>query len=347
MELCSIQDAFPDIKNGKDSKAAKEERRAARKRAKKCKGPAEEYLNVVDDIPTDPDRPAVKRMGEIPAYIAYEDAFIDLSGGKFEGFKMPTLPTANCLIGDASYPSYFGKGLDDADDAAPINWPTDATVLEQQAKIVTDKAALDTLKGSAGIGSGVPDTFQKVGSTIGSAGYALYNSIPADEGFTNMFNDSEEAEMHETFEYEFGGTGNSKAGAITSKTLPAPSLDDAWKPLTPAKTTTAFFKAPKAPKQNAFEPTDEDIFHKNKKAGRIEKSAPATRHRPEPAELPAGADPEVQRNQMAQQMRELTKKFEDLEAKHQRDTKNEVLLFVGTGLFILVSLDIVARLARR
>ena len=65
------------------------------------------------------------------------------------------------------------------------------------------------------------------------------------------------------------------------------------------------------------------------------------------AEPPAGNDPESMRNQMAQQMRELMKKFEDLEERRRRDTKNEVLLFVGTGLFVLLSLDIVARLSRR
>jgi len=344
MELCSIQDAFPDIKGGKESKAAKEERRAARKRAKKCKGPAEEYLKMVDDIPTDPDRPAIKRMGEIPAYVSYEDAFLDLSGGKFEGFKMPTLPSANCLVSDAGYPSYFGKGLDDADEATPVNWPTNATVLEQQAKIVTDKVALNTLKGSAGIGSGTDDMFQKVGSTIGSAGYALYNSLPADEGFTNMFNDSADTVLNETFEYEFGGKGAAKAGANVSKTLPAPSLDDAWKPLTPAKTTTAFFKVPKEDEDGDAEPIEMSTLRPDKRLGRIEKNSPAVRPRPEPEE---GNNPLEMRGQMAQQMRELTKKFEDLEAKHQRDTKNEVLLFVGTGLFILVSLDVVARLARR
>jgi hypothetical protein len=162
-----------------------------------------------------------------------------------------------------------------------------------------------------------------------------------------MFNDSADTVLNETFEYEFGGKGASKAGAVgpASKTLPAPSLDDAWKPLTSAKTKTAFFKMKENTLINDVAPAEESMLRKDKRVGRIkENEQPEKTAAIEPAE---GTDPEMMRNQIAQQMRELTKKFEDLEARRQRDTKHEVLLFVGTGLFILVSLDIVARIARR
>ena len=201
MELCSIEDAFPDIPKNKktsgtaatvtarpgcsDSSPSKEERRAARRLAKKCKGgPAEEYYKSVDDTlpPIDADRPAIKRMGEIPAFASYEDAFSDLSGGKFEAFRMPVLPSANCLSSQPGLPSYFGKGLEDADD-----------------------------------------------------------EVGPSEAFTNMFSDSpKEESAPATFEYEFGGKGAAKAGGV--KDLPAPSLSDAWKPMTPAKARTAFVK---------------------------------------------------------------------------------------------------------
>ena len=354
MELCSIEDAFPDLhdknKNGVatgDKSPSKEERRAARKRAKKCKTPAEDYLNMVDDVAptaTDPDRPAVKRMGEIPPYVPYQDAFLDLSGGQFEGFKMPTLPSANCLISDPGYPSYFGKGLEDAaEEPASVNWPSDSSIKEQQGKIIGNK---DDLKRLLGSGTGKPDLMAPVGSTVGTAGLALYNSVEThqpkgevdwvtqpsgDEGFTNMFNDSADTVFNESFEYEFGGNGAEKAGAV-SKTLPAPSLDDAWKPLTAAKTTTSFFKAPKAKKEVA---PSEDMTETKKKIPETIKphTAPVTEENV--SEL------------MRKQIQDMQRRFEDLEAKHRRDTKNEILLFVGTGLFVLLSLDVVARIARR
>ena len=351
MELCSIEDAFPDIEGKNpapgcsDVKSSKEERRAARKRAKKCKGPPEDFLNTVDDIPvTDSDRPAVKRMGELPAFTSYDDAFKDLSGsGGFEGFKMPILPNGNCLIGEPGYPSYFGKGLEDAmEEAPPVNWPSLDTAKQQLSSIIKDTASLKSLVDGS---DGKKDMFAPAGSIVGTAGLALYNShtdnIPNDEGFTNMFNDSADTVLNETFEYEFGGNGIEKAGAV--KTLPAPSLDEAWKPLTMAKTSTAFFKAKKPVKP--VEPAEDKVLRDDKKRGEVETNAEPL-YKPGAPPFVVGSDPETMRNQIARQMQELTKKFEDLEERRKRDTKNEILLFVGTGLFILLSLDIVARLSR-
>ena len=292
MELCSIEDAFPNIQKDKkvtavtavtavtvkpghsDLKSSKEERRAARRLARKCKdGPAEQYYKMVDDTlpPVDPDRPAIKRMGEIPAYVAYEDAFNDLSGT--EGFKMPRLPAANCLISNPDYPTYFGKGLDDTD-----------------------------------------------------------------EGFTNMFSDSAAnvIDTSETFEYEFGGKGADKAGAV--KALPAPPITNNWKPVTPAKVKTAFYKHHTP---DVDESEEEDVSKKPAiHTGEVAKPPPQTRN-------PRGTDDhDSMRTLMANQIKDLTQRFEDLEAKRERSTKNEVMLFVGTGFFILVCMDIVMRMAR-
>jgi len=285
MELCSIQDAFPDIQKDKksnsmpkpgcsDSKPSKEERRAARKLAKKCKeSPAEKYYEMMDDKlpPVDPDRPAIKRMGEIPAFVAYEEAFNDLSGGKFESFKMPVLPSSNCLISDPGYPKYFGKGLEDAD-----------------------------------------------------------------EGFTNMFNDSAASAQTapETFEYEFGGQGADKAGAV--KALPAPPTSNTWKPLTPAKAKTAFTD------KNVEASKDEDL---SKKPAIVAKESA----RPDftTKNVPSDGNPNSMSTLMANQINDLTRRFDDLEAKRDRDSKNEILLFVGTGAFILVCMEIVMRISRR
>jgi hypothetical protein len=125
MELCSLEDAFPDIKNNSNnsekskqniSDPSREERRAQRKKAKKCKGPPLTFLNAQDDVP-DPlaqGQPALKRLGEIPAFTSIEDAYRDLSENSFEGFKMPCLPASNATFTDAGLPDYFGN--DDEDD---------------------------------------------------------------------------------------------------------------------------------------------------------------------------------------------------------------------------------------
>jgi hypothetical protein len=90
---------------GTDSKASKEERRAARKKAKKLKGPSLAYSeSVKEDLPTDPDR-LVKRMDSVTTVQDEKD-----------GFAIPVLPKASCLFSDAGTPSYFGKDSDDIAD---------------------------------------------------------------------------------------------------------------------------------------------------------------------------------------------------------------------------------------
>ena len=115
MDLCTLEDAFPNIQNGsatgiselpfvggKDAFSSKEERRAARKLAKKRKGaPAEEYVP-----PTDPDRPAVERMLPVDTVTEQKD-----------GFVSPVLPKASCLFSDSGTPSYFGAGMEDIEEA--------------------------------------------------------------------------------------------------------------------------------------------------------------------------------------------------------------------------------------
>ena len=58
MEFCTLEDAFPDFQT--KSSARKEERR----KAKKCKGPAQTVLQSQSPV-TDPDRPAQIRMEEV------------------------------------------------------------------------------------------------------------------------------------------------------------------------------------------------------------------------------------------------------------------------------------------
>jgi hypothetical protein len=112
MELCSIEDAFPDIQTHKhvpkkaltSKGGSKDERRAARKKAKR-----EQAVMPAEEEVTDPDRPSLKRLGEIPAFVNYSEAFQDLSGSTMSlGLKL-TPP----LEGTGKLPDYFGAGEDD------------------------------------------------------------------------------------------------------------------------------------------------------------------------------------------------------------------------------------------
>jgi hypothetical protein len=132
MELCSIEDAFPKIAGQSnseeaglpmspsgclDSKPSKEERRAAKKKAKRCKGPALDYLEAQEGKVPDPDRPAVQRFGDVPAFVSYAEAFPDISGS-FEGFSIPKLTSATCATNTEGLPKYFLRGDDDEEGFA-------------------------------------------------------------------------------------------------------------------------------------------------------------------------------------------------------------------------------------
>ena len=294
MELCSLEDAFPkieihnhterkEIPEGK-STPSREERKAARKKAKRCKGPALQYLEAQDSgslVEQDPDRQGFKRLGEVPAFVSYADAFPDISGS-IEAFKLPKLPSSNCLITDQGLPAYFGKGLDDEE------------------------------------------------------GFANYSSAKGDNPGYELIPGTLAG-----FEEKTDGAAATGEGASS---LPAPSISNSWKPLTAAKTTTAFTGSRTVER---VEPNVPEVV------------APVYDTHPTKKELPvAGTDqytrgnipgPEdAAREKLIKQIHELKKRLDDLEQKEPpRNTQKELLMFIGTGLFVLVSFDLVLRAGGR
>jgi hypothetical protein len=269
MDLCSIEDAFPILsghserKGLKESKPSKEERRAARKKAKECKGPALTYLESQDPDVPDADRMAFKKMGEVAAFVSYNDAFPDISGG-FEGFQIPKLTSTGCITNKEALPAYFGRGEDDEE------------------------------------------------------GFMDYSGIEGDNPGYQLVPEAIPG---------FDAKGIEKAG---SSPIPAPSASLNWKPTTPAKTTTSFAKnLPTVESSN----TVKDV------------SRPPPQDRSTVSrESPVNND---MRDLLSKQIKELTKRLDDLEKKRpQRDTQKELLMFVGTGIFLLVSFDLVLRAAK-
>ena len=269
MDLCTLEDAFPNINQGslakpsgipfvggKDSYSSREERRAARKKAKKAKGPALAYSDsVIADLP-DPDRPAVERMEPVPSVQKEK-----------EGFGLPVLPKASCLFSDTGTPKYFGKWTEDEDVEEP---------------------------------------------------FSTFNPSPTDDANYRLFPD---------FTKSDGLKGAEKAaGAI----LPEPPLTDEWKPMTPAASYTSFFK--EIPK-----PTKE-----------VSKLDPewATGVKGSAAKGPVGVnDTAMGNNQDAllKRIDELMGRLDQLEKKNKADSQNEILMFVGTGLFLLMSFELFSR----
>ena len=270
MELCSIEDAFPNIDTGSvhkgltgsgfpfvggtDSKPSREERRAARKRAKKVKGPALTFSDsVASDLPPDPDRPAVKRMESVGTIQSEKDGFIT-----------PILPKASCLFSDTGTPSYFGRDVDDGDE-----------------------------------------------------GFSSFSAIGSDNPNYML-----QPDITKTFDLK----GADKAGGA----LPEPNLEDTWKPMSEAASYTAFItnEIKEAPgwSMNAEHPRAQ-IASK----GII------------PDETPAGTTKDDNNEMLMGRINELVNRLETLEKKKSQDSQTEILMFVGTGVFLLVSFELLTR----
>lgn len=264
MDLCSLEDAFPNIDTGskgksgypfvggKDGYSSKEERRAARRLAKKKKAsPAAVYSDSID-----PDRPAVERMKPVET----------ISEQK-EGFVTPVLPKASCLFSDPGTPSYFGAD----DDEEP---------------------------------------------------FSMYSSSPRDDINYRLQPDFTQSDQLK---------GAQKAA---SQPLPEPPLSDSWKPITPGPSYTAYFnELPAKKKEPKREPTDPEWALKAHAQG---SSAPG----------PAASNDTVQLNNQDALMKridELMGRLEQIEKKSKEDSQTEILMFVGTGLFILMSFELFGR----
>ncbi|NBV77954.1 hypothetical protein EBR66_07345 [bacterium] len=287
MDLCSLEDAFPNIDTGSvhrnialpssgfpfvggtDAKASREERRAARKKAKKLKGPSLAYSDsIMPDIPPtdpfdsgtgsplDPDRPAVKRMEPVASVQEKKD-----------GFTIPVLPKASCLFSDASLPAYFGKDADDTDEGF--------------------------------------STFSAVGSD--NPNYMLQPDV------VNSF--------------------DLKGVEKAAGQLPEVNVNDVWKPLSPAASYTAFVSSIQKPEHTW------SMNAEQRGANVVSKAVL-------PEETPGNVDTKgsfADRDALMKRVNELVSRLEVLEKKRSNDSQMEILVFVGTGVFLLLSLDLFTR----
>jgi hypothetical protein len=271
MDLCSIEDAFPNINTGSvhkewqghpyvggtDSKPTKEERRAARRRAKKVKGPALTYSDSIEP-PTDPDRPAVKRMEAV-----------ENTQEQKENFKIPVLPKASCLFSETGTPSYFGSDPD------------------------------------------------------GDEGFSSFSAVGGDNPNYML-----EPDFVKTFDLK----GVAKAGHVN---LPDPNLEDAWKPMTAAANYTAFVP------DNVERKPPGWSMNAEQKGAQVTPKTPLLQAENAPVHPEKkGAD---DKDVLLRRINDLVGRLENLEKKKTQDSQTEILMFVGTGMFLLLSFELLSR----
>jgi hypothetical protein len=65
-----------------------------------------------------------------------------------------------------------------------------------------------------------------------------------------------------------------------------------------------------------------------------------------PSVVAAGGNPKEDRDALLGRIEALTGRLEELEKTKRQDSQTEILMFVGTGLFMLFAFDIVSRASR-
>lgn len=324
MELCSLEDAFPEINkqtiqgSGASlgtslsaasqgtvaplgcTKASKEERRAKRKAKKAASASAPTTLPDPDRqaVVQLPDVPPLKRLGEVSALTTLADAFPDLSGVTRMGPKWRTSPLTDELVGEAD-PEAEGFGM-------------------------------PRLPGSSCTFSdpGLPGYFGK--GLDDEEGFADYSGAPGDDPGYRL--------IPATLDGSFEAKGAAKAAGGL---LPTPSVKDVWKPLTPAGARTAFYSSLPAPGGRIVERVEPEL-----PTMAVEPTEDTRRQGTAGAPTTAQSTMDATREALLKRIQDLTKRLDDLETRSARNSQQEILVFTAAGLGLLVCFDLVVRAAR-
>jgi hypothetical protein len=287
-----IDEAFPDTALQSGRIARKEER----KRAKMCKGPALAFLKgggegtswqEEESSLTDPDRQAHKRTATPRAMSGYDGFTSDQNSGNTKWIPKPT--SINEEQEKELVANLVGQQVNDviglkSQKTFPKNLPN-AAQLPDRKKDMFGKPV------KSYFGKSLDDSFADFSSSLtDNPGYNLTQQTD--------------------FMGSFGAVGLSNSqGKPFSAT---PSVNDAWKPMTPSGARTSFFEY--LPPPAGEYPTSSDAFNKDEKTALLKK------------------------------LDTLFARLEDLESKRSENVHVEISLFVLSGLFLIYGMDSLRRI---
>jgi hypothetical protein len=327
MEYCALDDAFPasmgPMPGCRGGDASASQRREERRKAKRCKGPQQTFL---ESDPNFHQRPFPDRQslgpGESPSPMRGANEIVDpynQETGLYEHQPL-TADTAqgimNDIIAKAPRSAYMARQPPPDTTAAKARLIETAgpTKLPSGPKPPAYFGAdvLDDLVPNHGFGVR-SETDGFVGGSLKSQeaieGYANYNPI------ANDFN------LEPNFSKTFGEKGANKAAGAE---LPIPSIVDAWKRLTPSGANTAFIEYLPPPGGELMPPTN---------------AAPLQLGNTAPSYTYGGTD-------MKKRLDEIFSRLDDLENRWTEGSENsqmEIFLFILSGMFVMFSVDMFAR----
>lgn len=279
MSGCSLHEAFPDTATQSGKKAKKWER----DKAKRCQSPALAFLKATGDLGQDPDRlvarlpPSDKLQGQ-EGFIT-QKIIQGVTGGE-EDYMRASDDYATKVMPDD------GEAVDVIGKCTPPAAATTATQLP------------DTRRSQDG--TPVPSYFGKGAKS--ADGFADFSKSLADNtGYQVAGAD---------FLGSFAQSGANKASGVQS--LPIPTINNNWKPITQSGANTSFFES------------HHDVAYGQQQA-------------------PDYSFSKDEKESLLKKLDHLFARLEELESKKNEYAHAEVSIFILSGLFLLFGLESVRK----
>jgi hypothetical protein len=284
MNGCALDDAFQNI-GGAPSPgcaadyATKMARKEERRKARRCKGPAAEYLDIEDK---DPDRQTFHKLPSVPAMNPAiglrEHTPVTAPQGTTEAFSIRSKCPTSC---DQQHIHNFDKD--------PLH---DYLEDEMEKRIVPVKVpTTETLR----------STKKYFGMDPDNDGFADYEPEPTNET------------LYPDFRKTFEQAGVARAGSSAS--LPNPSVNMYWKPVTTAGAQTSF------------------VEHLPPPGGKYHQ-------RP-------SSNGEVSMDHVMKKLDKLFARLDDMNTSSPEQVTSELLMFISSGIFVLFMMDLLVKKGSR
>jgi len=287
MYYCSLDDAFQEI-GGAPSPgcatdfATKQARKEERRKARRCKGPPAAYLDLDDK---DPDRQHLNKLPDVPpmnpATGLRQHSPVTASQGETEPFMSQNewLHNTDASSINKNNPPSFDKD------------PMDAYLRSEAREHVM---VVPTNGGS---------------STTKPKKFFGANS-PSEEFFADYVPDQEDYKLQPDFLKAFEQAGVARAG--TTATLPNPSVNMYWKPLTTSGAQTSFIEQLPPP------------------GGKYHKSS-------------YKRNGEISMEDVMTKMDKLFARLDDMNTSTPEQTTSELLMFISSGIFVIFMMDLLVK----
>lgn len=278
MNYCSLDDAFQTIGGApspgcQKDYSTREARKEERRKARRCKGPAMEFLGLGDE--KDPDRQHLNKLPNIPAMNPATGLREHVPVDAPEGSLEPFLPRND---GDA-------KG-DIVRATLPFN---------------------------------IPGTTEAQKPCPGKKKF--FGADPDGDTFADYEPDAKSYQLQPDFMKAFEEAGVAKAGSMD--TLPNPSVNMFWKPITPSGAQTAFFEQLPPPGGKYYTP-------------------PTTRN-PMRNRGGNGTGDDYSNDEIMKKLDALFARLDDMQNSSPEQVTSELLMFISSGIFVLFLMDLLVK----